>query len=138
MSPQESSSAAELIHLCYSILDTASPANVTKDIGSGKMNYHIIDTSDNTPILSALRLTSIFIHPRLHEYSIELYGQHLPLSPLDAESLYHNMSAACSAILNEKSRAEEQKRKAEAAKQLHEKILKAQDYLKNSTSNLQH
>ena len=135
MTPQETPSDAVLISLCYSILETACPANVTQASNLGSMDYHIIDMSDHTPILSACRTTHIFTRPRLHEYSIRLYEQTLPLSSIDAETLYHNISAACSAIINEKYRAEEQKRQEERLCKLNQKISKALEYLKHAQNS---
>lgn len=130
--PQQTPSDAELISLCYFILETACPANVTQASDLGSMDYHIIDMSDHTTILSACRKTNIFGKSRFHEYSIQLYEQTLPLSSIDAETLYHNISAACSAIISEKYRAEEQKRQKEDLCKLNQKILKAQEYLKHA------
>jgi hypothetical protein len=132
MTPQQTPSGAELISLCYNILETACPANVTQAAGLGSMAYHIIDMSDYTPILSACRTSYIFTSPRLHEYSIQLYEQTLPLSSTDAETLYHNISAAFSAIISKKYRAEEQERQKEDLCKLNQKILKAQEYLKHA------
>lgn len=130
--PQQTPSNAELISLCYSILETACPENVTQAWDLGRKDYHIIDMSDHTPILSACRETDVFNQPQLHQYFIQLYEQTIPLSSIDAETLYHNISAACSAIISEKYRAEEQKRQKEDLCKLNQKILKAQEYLKHA------
>jgi hypothetical protein len=46
--------------------------------------------------------------------------------------LYHNISAALSAIISKKYRAEEQERQKEDLCKLNQKILKAQEYLKHA------